>query len=814
MRCLSMLFSRKIKNLLCGCLAAAVLAVCIPAASVLADSSSDIAIGGNKEIGSTITATVHVSGDGPYASFSGSFSYDSKIFELQSISAGNYGSAHFSSDGVNFVEYEANIGNGASIAVASFKCIAAGTGSIACNIESLGTMDGIEVSVSSSSTSVTVNTPVAKSSDATLASLSISPGTLSPAFSASKTSYTATVDAAQSKITVSAKAAGTKAKVSLNGVQDKLVSGENTIKITVTAENGSTSVYTIKVTRATGPTTTPTATPPPLPLMNYAGTDYTILTAGEGDAIPAGFTASTVTYKNAEIPALTLSYGDTPDAVSVNIVYLTADNKTGYFVYDPATETCYPYVTVSPAAVSYQVLGKSDSIAAPAGYEVFDFVYQNETVAAYRLISDPQNPQILLYLMDGAGVSGFFYYDTISGMILPYRGSVVIAEPSAAPTSEPTANPTLAVTVMPYAGISNAGTKNPPVRSSFTNFSNPVVLLMYFFAAGFIVLAVICIVQFIKSRKREYEYDDEYEEASYPDEPELVSDEQPYSHFYTLNRPKGKFGRNNNSNYEDNETGFLDIPDIHANNTKTKMNAEDPDFDPDDFPSTKPKSSSQALKPSPAAPAVPQRPAAAPVQITAIPLEPAAAPVMPKPAAPSEQQQRPAPVQIPAAPAVQQRPAAAPVMPRPAAPSEQQHSAPVQITAAPAVPQPLGPVSVQKPAEPQDIVYRAVPKQTGAAQKGFGGIEPGPKPQDTTARTLDFPRLDTPKREEHVPVRLQRDLEMEKARREDDAMRSRNSTVNQTPPASPRRGERMPRGTRAPDLGFLYNDPDLDPDDR
>ena len=137
-------------------------------------------------------------------------------------------------------------------------------------------------------------------------------------------------------------------------------------------------------------------------------------------------------------------------------------------------------------------------------------------------------------------------------------------------------------------------------------------------------------------------------------------------------------------------------------------------------------------------------------------------------------------------------------MPRPVTPAETQRPA--------AAPVPL------RTAVPTDIVYKTVPKQTGASQKGFGGIEPGPKAQDATERTLDFPKIDTAKREEHVPVRLQRDLEMEKAKKE-EALRS-SSANGQNPPARQRNGEKMPRGTRAPNLGFLINDPDIDPDDK
>jgi hypothetical protein len=54
---------------------------------------------------------------------------------------------------------------------------------------------------------------------------------------------------------------------------------------------------------------------------------------------------------------------------------------------------------------------------------------------------------------------------------------------------------------------------------------------------------------------------------------------------------------------------------------------------------------------------------------------------------------------------------------------------------------------------------------------------------------------------------------MEKAKREEEALRSRNNAGGQIPPDRQGRGEKMPRGTRAPNLGFLVNDPDIDPDD-
>lgn len=104
------------------------------------------------------------------------------------------------------------------------------------------------------SSAVTINsgsTAAAASSDASLSSLKISPGTLSPEFSAEVDSYTASVSLDTEKLTVSAVPASDKATVALSGTD--LQDGENTVTCTVTAEDGTTShTYTILVDRVEG----------------------------------------------------------------------------------------------------------------------------------------------------------------------------------------------------------------------------------------------------------------------------------------------------------------------------------------------------------------------------------------------------------------------------------------------------------------------------------------------------------------------------------------------------------------------------------
>jgi hypothetical protein len=97
---------------------------------------------------------------------------------------------------------------------------------------------------------------IAKSNDANLQTLTVSAGTLEPAFNAATTSYTVSVANNISAITLSATAAHSSASVSGDVGNRTLQVGANTFTITVTAEDGATTKnYTVVVSRADAPVT-------------------------------------------------------------------------------------------------------------------------------------------------------------------------------------------------------------------------------------------------------------------------------------------------------------------------------------------------------------------------------------------------------------------------------------------------------------------------------------------------------------------------------------------------------------------------------
>jgi hypothetical protein len=95
---------------------------------------------------------------------------------------------------------------------------------------------------------ITETNPNEKSNNVNLKSLTIENVNLEPTFSADTTEYSATIANYDSdKIDITAEAEDSKATVNIEG-NTNLVLGENVIVITVTAEDGTTKIYTLTLT--------------------------------------------------------------------------------------------------------------------------------------------------------------------------------------------------------------------------------------------------------------------------------------------------------------------------------------------------------------------------------------------------------------------------------------------------------------------------------------------------------------------------------------------------------------------------------------
>jgi hypothetical protein len=174
----------------------------------------------------------------------------------------------------------------ATLCQLTFKAIATGKGSFSTSNTTIN-----QDSASSASVAITVTEPLPGVN--TLKSLSINPGVLTPAFAQNISSYSVQLPTSVKSISVSAIAVDSEASVAVSG-NTNLQDGDNTIKITVTAQNGAKKTYTITATRlAVTPTPaaspTPAATPTPSVTVQLPDGPYTVEDPPVDLPVPGGF---------------------------------------------------------------------------------------------------------------------------------------------------------------------------------------------------------------------------------------------------------------------------------------------------------------------------------------------------------------------------------------------------------------------------------------------------------------------------------------------------------------------------------------------
>ena len=252
-----------------------------------------------------------------------------------------------------------------------------------------------------------------KSSNASLGSLVISAGTLSPEFSAATKDYTATVDYSCSSLAVTANPADSKASVTSVTGNDSLEVGENTVSIVVTAEDGSTSTYNIVVTRRTEDDPENADKQDNWKKFDINGTEWTMVNDIPEDVVPEGFEHSKTVIDGLEYNTLHGTFGD------ITLVYLQSESGNGLFVYDAAQNAAYEFVRInSESHFIVVLLPKVDDV--PEGYNEVSLSIEGKGVAtAYQTKAEKTDDQTkdfyLVYAMNDNGESGWYTYDSIDG---------------------------------------------------------------------------------------------------------------------------------------------------------------------------------------------------------------------------------------------------------------------------------------------------------------------------------------------------------------------------------------------------------------
>lgn len=312
-----------------------------------------------------------------------------------------------------------------------------------------------------------------KSSNASLGSLVISAGTLSPEFSAATKDYTATVDYSCSSLAVTANPADSKASVTSVTGNDSLEVGENTVSVVVTAEDGSTSTYNIVVTRRAEDDPENADKQDNWKKFDINGTEWTMVNDIPEDVVPEGFEHSKTVIDGLEYNTLHGTFGD------VTLVYLQSESGNGLFVYDAAQNTAYEFVRInSESHFIVVLLPKVDDV--PEGYNEISLSIEGKGVAtAYQTKGEKKDDQTkdfyLVYAMNDNGESGWYTYDSVDGTYMRTKLST--------PTVAQEENDTTKSELVP--GIAN----------KYLVLAAILVLII-------IILALLLLVIIVKNKKR------------------------------------------------------------------------------------------------------------------------------------------------------------------------------------------------------------------------------------------------------------------------------------------------------------------------
>lgn len=252
-----------------------------------------------------------------------------------------------------------------------------------------------------------------KSSNASLGSLVISAGTLSPEFSAATKDYTATVDYSCSSLAVTANPADSKASVTSVTGNDSLEVGENTVSVVVTAEDGNTSTYNIVVTRRAEDDPENADKQDNWKKFDINGTEWTMVNDIPEDVVPEGFEHSKTVIDGLEYNTLHGTFGD------ITLVYLQSESGNGLFVYDAAQNAAYEFVRInSESHFIVVLLPKVDDV--PEGYNEVSLSIEGKGVAtAYQTKAEKTDDKTkdfyLVYAINDNGESGWYTYDSVDG---------------------------------------------------------------------------------------------------------------------------------------------------------------------------------------------------------------------------------------------------------------------------------------------------------------------------------------------------------------------------------------------------------------
>ena len=254
------------------------------------------------------------------------------------------------------------------------------------------------------------NATPGKSGNNALSTLTVSAGTLAPAFDPAVTEYTLSLPQGTEKLTLTATPSDSNATVQGDG-ELTLQEGENMLPLVVTAENGDTKTYTVTAKVAQAPTL----------FLDYNGQRLGVVKDVSQVTPPAGFApAEPITYSGDTLPIWTDVSGKR------TLVYLM-DEKTsaqGFYLFSQTTGVQSPYLPILCGSVTYIYTDIPKELSSVPGLTPATVKAFGQTLNGWTYNDASLKDFCVLYLMDDAGSYGYYTYDSREETLQRFSGAV------------------------------------------------------------------------------------------------------------------------------------------------------------------------------------------------------------------------------------------------------------------------------------------------------------------------------------------------------------------------------------------------------
>lgn len=293
-------------------------------------------------------------------------------------------------------------------------------GSYCVRVEGKDKPDDYDASGSASVSIVSASTPddsepdytpsaPGKSGNNALSALTVSAGTLTPAFDPAVTEYTLSLPQGTEKLTLTATPSDSNATVQGDG-ELTLQEGENTLPLVVTAENGDTKTYTVTAKVAQAPTL----------FLSFSGAKLGVVKDVEGVTPPTGFTAAEPVSQGGDTLPLWV------DASGKHTLVYLVDEKgvAGFYLYSRTEGVLSPYLPLVCGGATYIYTGIPSEKASVPGLKAATVEAFSQTLSGWRYEDAALSDFLVLYLMDDGGQYGYYTYDSKNATLQRFSGAV------------------------------------------------------------------------------------------------------------------------------------------------------------------------------------------------------------------------------------------------------------------------------------------------------------------------------------------------------------------------------------------------------